>query len=1015
MAVGRSAPRFEKLALLYPRSKVLQAQISEYSIVVVHLCQELLNFTQRSMLERFASTLIDADLRNFESDLETWANLIKGEMELLMAQTIEKEAEKNSRFRAVSSKIFTSGSHEQRLRTKLRVLNSCCTYNHETTWKQTRKKGNTSLFRQMTEYQAWKSSDSSCTLVYSGKLGSGKSVSLANVVDDLNLQSQAKDTVVAYFFCRHDIPESLRARTIIGSLTRQLLRLFSDLSMGTEILDNATSELDLEQLSSLLSNALPPKFSAYLVLDGLDECDDIEREKVACQIRSLQKRFTLLLCVSLRLEPEFSRRMSLNEFTAVNSISIPEQNPDIEMFIATELENSVESQKLALGDPKLIVEIQDCLLREHQGMFLWVALQIKSLCAMKTDADIRHALANLPRDLPTMFSRILRKSDIPGQTYQRQILELVTIAGRPLTVGELQEALSVVPGDTTWDASKMPNDMFSTLSCCGSLVTIDEEELTVRLIHHSVKQFLISGYQSVTGEMITIKDTHMRMASIAITYLNYNVFETRLLKIAPQIMAELMPSKIIHLTLDSSTSVRQLALKLLRSKRRYNYDLSKTLTDIKLSKSRSEDVFHFYTYAKMWLLFHLERSLQTGLMVENLLLRLLRQGRNFDENGSRLLLWAVRYCTPPFVSSLRENVTLVLDAENRRSQELLLSSAAENGYVSVIDLLLANGNLDVNCTNDDRQTPLHLAAQNGHAAVVQQLLTNEKVELACQNLYGQCPLHLAARNGHAQIVQRLLATQKLDVNCTDNRAETPLLLAAREGHLAVVQQLLDEENVELNCRNFHRHTPLSLATRNKRTAIMKLLVASEKTDLNHQDIMGQTSLHLAAKHGFAAGTALLLATSKVNINCRERNCQTPLILAAKNSDPAVLELLVANAGTDLNSIDSKGWTALCYAIAHSREASVKLLLGTKKVDVNRVSFGMKTPLFLAKSKGCQPTINLLLEYEAKATGILKRQKKKKKRPPPIKSNGARSKTAFNIRQYSANLEGELNTTIGIAL
>ena len=50
--------------------------------------------------------------------------------------------------------------------------------------------------------------------MYIGKLGSGKSVLLANIVDDLNLHVRSKNIVVAYFFCRHDIPESLKARSL---------------------------------------------------------------------------------------------------------------------------------------------------------------------------------------------------------------------------------------------------------------------------------------------------------------------------------------------------------------------------------------------------------------------------------------------------------------------------------------------------------------------------------------------------------------------------------------------------------------------------------------------------------------------------------------------------------------------------------------------------------------------------------------------------------------------------------
>ncbi|KAF1957153.1 hypothetical protein CC80DRAFT_411842, partial [Byssothecium circinans] len=58
----------------------------------------------------------------------------------------------------------------------------------------------------------------SCTLLYIGKLGLGKSILLVNIIDDLNIHTRNDTIVVAYFFCRYDIPKSLKAQTILSSL-----------------------------------------------------------------------------------------------------------------------------------------------------------------------------------------------------------------------------------------------------------------------------------------------------------------------------------------------------------------------------------------------------------------------------------------------------------------------------------------------------------------------------------------------------------------------------------------------------------------------------------------------------------------------------------------------------------------------------------------------------------------------------------------------------------------------------
>ncbi|KAF2793318.1 hypothetical protein K505DRAFT_277134, partial [Melanomma pulvis-pyrius CBS 109.77] len=521
MNVGRSAPRYQTISLLYSRSRNLQSHLSEYFIIVVSLCHQLLKFTQKSVFRQVASTLSDSEIKTFQSDLDVYANAIKEEMNLQMAQKIEEEARENSRFRALSSKYSKAALHQQKLATNLRVLKFCSKYDHEMAWKQTRKVGNTTLFSQVAAYQEWKIQAESCTLVYTGKLGSGKSVLLANIVDDLHISVPSKNIAVAYFFCRHDNSESLKGQTVIGSLARQLLRTMPDLAMVAELCDETNSSPDFDEILELLCRALPPNYKAYFVLDGLDECVQSERDILVQQLKKLQETLTLLLCVSFRLEPNNALELDPARFVAARITSIPDDNPDIEAFIEAELAYCLESRKLVIGDPTLILEIQDALLEGSKGMFLWVALQIQSLCAMETDQSIRDALVDLPKDLSETFSRILRRSEGSGRPYQRRILQLVSVAYQPLTRDELREALSVVPGDTVWNPSRLLNDVYSTLASCGSLLVVDEEDSTIRFVHHSVKQFLLGESQDSSSTAFTIDSAQWAMADIISTYLSY--------------------------------------------------------------------------------------------------------------------------------------------------------------------------------------------------------------------------------------------------------------------------------------------------------------------------------------------------------------------------------------------------------------------------------------------------------------------------------------------------------------
>ncbi|RYP73128.1 hypothetical protein DL771_003764 [Monosporascus sp. 5C6A] len=716
MIVGRSAPRYERMGLLYPRSKILQSHLSEYFIVVVRLCHQMLKLTKKSILKQLVS-INDSDMKTYESELDRWGNSIKEEVSLLMGQSIE---EQSSRLKALW-RSSESESCRQRLKAYVRILDYCSTYDYRMTWKEIRKAGNASLFDEAPEYRDWKAGADSCTLVCTGKLGSGKSVLLANIVDDLHLHVQ-------------------------------------NLTMVEQLIDKTASVLDFEGILEVLQRALPPDFKAHFVLDGLDECDDLQRRILIQQLRQLQDNFTLLICVSFRLEADNALKLGSEQFAKHSTITIPEDNPDIGGFISAELERCIESGKLTIGDATLILEIEDALLQGAQGMFLWVALQIESLCAAKTDEAIRQALADLPKDLPETFSRILQRSGESGKHYQTRTFELVTVAHRPLTTEELRESLSVVPGDAVWNPARLLNDVNSALACCGSLITVDEEASTVRLVHHSVKQFLLDGFKMSTGAIFTIESANRTMGDVIVTYLNYGVFETQLsTTVVPQILTKAAPSRIIR-SIDAPSIVRSHALRLLQSRRQSNYDIGKVLADAsKLVKSPSVDQFQFYSYAKSYWLQHTLCMSELEPVIYNLLLKLLKREivdmSTRDSEGRMLLFWAAEKGHDAIVKLLVQKGA-DLETEGELGQTLLWWAVTREREAVI--KLLAEMNADLESKDDTGQTPLSWAAKEGHEAVVKLLLEKGADIEPRSNEYGPTPLSWAAGKGHEAVVKLLL-------------------------------------------------------------------------------------------------------------------------------------------------------------------------------------------------------------------------------------------------------------------
>jgi ankyrin repeat protein len=733
---------------------------------------------------------------------------------------------------------FNFVSYQQKLATNLRVLDFCSKYDHETSWKQTRKVGNAVLFRQFAEYQQWKDCSSSYTLLLTGKLGSGKSVLLANIVDDINIHKGNKKTTVAYFFCRHDIPESLKARTVLGSFARQLLRTIPDLAMAAEVCNETSSTEDTEKLFRVLQCALPPSYEAYFVLDGLDECDHSERELLAQELQKLQKTLKLLLCISFRVEPNNGLESIAGRFTTLQVTSIPDDNPDIEAFIEAELENCLECQKLVIGDPTLILDIQDVLLRGSQGMFLWVALQIQSLCGMRTDQAIRDALLNLPKDLSETFSRILRKSEGLGQSYQTRILQLITSAYRPLTADELREALSVVPGDIVWTPSRLLNDVYSALACCGCLLIVDEEESTVRFVHHSVKQFVLNGFTNSNNISFTAETSRRTMADIILTYLNYGVFGTELSTTrVPQLMIPSPQSSIIRATMGSSSTIQDLALKMLKSRKRPDFDISKTLAEArKPFQSILSKEFCFYTYAKLYWLKHTVCLSEPTHIVDGLLLSILK-GKTLGMSASNkdyqsLLWWAAQAGHKGTVNLIIERGKIDEVLGERNELDLLCLWATDNGQHEIVKLL--DKGSKINAWVMKFGNALQAASYRGLVQIVRLLLDKGVSVNAQGGEYGN-PLQAASYNGHEQVV-KLLLDSGADVNAQDEKYGNPLQAASYNGRKQIVKLLLDK-GADVNAQGGQYGNALQAASYNGRKQVVKLLLDNGANSLVQESVL----------------------------------------------------------------------------------------------------------------------------------------------------------------------------------
>ncbi|RYO22020.1 hypothetical protein AA0113_g12775 [Alternaria arborescens] len=693
-----------------------------------------------------------------------------------------------------------SASQQQKQIVLRNTLDRCSTHDYETTWRQIRKAGNTSLYAQMPEYIEWAKGSGPETLILVGKLGYGKSVILANMVDDLNLRADPEVSGLAYFFCRHDLPESLAARTVIGALIRQIISLFPQRLVETE----AIGTDDYSRLINLMHRVVPPRHRMYIVLDGLDLCSSSERKKITEQLELMRTQFDIRTCLSRRLELEANLQSFVIEFPRAKTVRLPDNTPDIEAFITAQLEAAVLNESLRVGDPDIIDEIKDALSQGSEHIFLWAALQIQSLCAMQTDHDIREALVDLPRDLFEIYDKILQQAKAPGRSLQSNTFKLIIAARRPLTAHEMREALSVTPGDTAWDPSKVLNSVHPTLATCGCLITVDEEEQTIRTIHLSVNQFLLqeSSKSPTISEWVhfTMDDAKEMISSIIVTYLGYGIFGNEVAVRLPTLDVGSAPSHIIKSMTNSNKVVQAIILKRVRSKRKPDFNVPKTLSNrVKRHVLPNMDDLYFQHYAKSHVLTHLAELPVMQFPISNNLLRLIKQGKVRNESPDHLIgqLWIM--LQPPgdldiagyFGHVTPESAIDVLGASFCK----LFDRAIELGRVGAVRYLLdtyrpafSNWYLTMHGTGN----PIHPVVKT--FCCLKWLREPYRDELL-ETFIGPTPLSYAIAKSQDAVAQRLMNDNLIDVNERAGAKDLglwgkPIGIAMEQKNVTVLKSLL---------------------------------------------------------------------------------------------------------------------------------------------------------------------------------------------------------------------------------
>ena len=548
---------------------------------------------------------------------------------------------------------------------------------------------------------------------------------------------------------------------------------------------------------------------------------------------------------------------------------------------------------------------------------------------------------------------------------------------RPLQVDEICHALGVEIGSTDLRTDNVPS-IWTVISCCQGLATVDKEASTVRLIHFTFQEYL-HGHPDPLGS------AHSTMAETCLTYLNSQ--QVRSLPANPP--HDLRDTPFLgysslywgtHAKIEFSDRVKLFALELLDQ---YEDHVSaKLLLRAICPGAAAGDApgperftaLHCVSYFGI-----------TDIAIA--LTKMKRWDANQrDSAGMTPLIWAARCGHGEVVKLLLGQKHTVPDEPDTVYGRTALSWAAGNGHEGVVRLFLGREFVNPNrwwgrairvpnlllgrkYVNPDRpdtsydRTPLSWAAENGHDGAVKLLLGREDINPNRPDKeHSKTPLSWAAWNGHNEVVRLLLEREDVDPDKPDELHRTPVLLAARRGHEGVVKLLLERKDVHPDKPDELGRTPISRAAENGCEGVVKLLLGRRDVKPDSAN-SGRTPLWWAVKKGHEGVVKALLERRDVNPDSTYGG-RTPLWWAINTGHEGIVKLLLARSDVNPDRPDICGRTPLSWAAENGRTRLVRLLLRRGDVNPERPDKCGQTPLSRAARNGQDEVVGLLKARKA---------------------------------------------------
>ncbi|RMZ90014.1 hypothetical protein DV736_g2766, partial [Chaetothyriales sp. CBS 134916] len=854
------------------------------------------------------------------------------------------------------------------------------------------------------KYQNWFGSSISSLLWCHGKPGIGKSVLASNVLEHITDKAGLReDIAICFAYYNYRITQLGDVSQIIAALIKQLCRQKSIVPPHLlKVMDDGLHSSSVGTQERFIS-LMQDWSQVFIVFDALDECPERERHHIIRFITEIvTARFSCCVKVFVTSRKEMDIAKAFED-RHIPTVQIQAENiaADIEIFVRSEVEmlqKGAHGKTLYIDSDKVKERVIQALTKKADGMFLWVNLQLDSLChSSKAQRDdlVEEVLENLPEGLEDTYIRILERIENQSE-YMRGLalncLGWMIYARRPLSIEELQDALAT-NSSCKCRQDLRPDSVKVILEACGNL--LEEANDTIRPIHYSVQEFLTNPATESLQLAIRqqVQDSHSMHTILSITCLRYiqligldqpslyyfdlyarvqlNQFAcyatqnfdyhiSQCGNISHKIMQQL--EKLFQLPGQALAAILQ--IKALRERSNFD-DIRRNFDPISFSVSASTIVYATFVYdipeaRQKWVghtapTYALHYASAAGLT--SAITRLLEAKCDINERDGRDTT-ALYYASS---EAHLEIVQVLLDKDadiNAQGGEYgnALQAASYRGHDKIVQVLLDKG-ADINAQGGEYGNALQAASYGGHDKIVQVLL-DKGANINAQGGYYSNALQAASYRGHDKIVQVLL-DKGADINTQGGEYSNALQAASYGGRDKIVQVLLDK-GADINAQGGYYGNALQAASYGGHDKIIQVLL-DKGANINAQSGYYGNALQ-AASYGGHDKIVQVLLDKGANINAQGGEYGNALQAASYGVCDKIVQVLL-DKGADINAQGGYYSNALQAASYRGHNKIVQVLLDNG-ADINAQGGYYGNALYAASYGGHDKIVQVLLDKGA---------------------------------------------------